>query len=71
MARHQVCDEAMAAKRKLAGCDARLGEYRSALEAGAHPSAVASWMTKVRGERLAAEEALKRATPPATLSAAE
>ena len=40
------------AQRKVADCDARLGRYRAALEAGADPVVVAGWMAEVKGERL-------------------
>jgi site-specific DNA recombinase len=47
-----------AARRLLADCDARLAKYRSALEGGADPTVVATWIAEVQGERIAAERVL-------------
>ena len=50
-------------RRKLADSDDRLAKHRSALEAGADPTVVRSWISEVQGERLAAERALAAAQP--------
>jgi site-specific DNA recombinase len=54
-----------AARRKLADCDDGLARYRAALEGGAEPTVVATWIAEVQGERLAAERTLAwaRRTP--------
>jgi site-specific DNA recombinase len=57
-----------AARRTLAGCDARLARYREALEAGTDPAVVARWISEVQAERSAAEEELHRRRPAAALT---
>jgi len=47
-----------AARRKLADCDQRLAKYRAALDNGADPTIVSTWISEVQGERLAAERAV-------------
>jgi hypothetical protein len=59
------------AKRELADCDARLGKYRAALEAGADPVVVSGWMKEVQGERLRAEQLLGQSAPGAKLTKSE
>jgi site-specific DNA recombinase len=44
-----------AAQRKLADCDTRLTKYRTALDAGADPAIVTSWIAQVQDERMRAE----------------
>jgi site-specific DNA recombinase len=39
-----------AARRKLEDCDDRLGKYRAALDNGADPTIVATWIAEVQGE---------------------
>jgi len=51
-----------AARKRLADCDRRLTRYRGALESGADPSVVTTWIAEVQAERLAAEVELDRAT---------
>lgn len=60
-----------AARRKLADCDARLAQYRSALDAGADPKVVAGSMAQVQAQRLGAERLINDAAPSRTLSTAE
>jgi site-specific DNA recombinase len=63
---------AEAARRKLADCDHRLDRYRSALEADADPTVVASWIAEVNVDRLAAERELQAvAATSTTVSEAE
>ncbi len=49
---------AEAARRGVKDCDTRLAKYRSALEAGADPAVVASWIKEVEADRLHAEREL-------------
>ena len=58
-----------AATRQLADCDARLAKYRTALETGADPTVVATWIAEVQGERLAADRILAEARPTTTTPA--
>ncbi len=44
------------ARRTLASCDAQLAKYRAALEAGADPKVVTTWIAEVQGKRMAAEQ---------------
>jgi hypothetical protein len=60
-----------AARRKLEDCDARLGKYPAALDAGGDPIVIAEWIREVQGERLAAQRQLARSVPSETLSRAE
>ena len=48
-----------AAKQEIADCDASLRQHRAALEAGASPEIVPSWINETQAKRAAAE-----ATPP-------
>jgi site-specific DNA recombinase len=50
-----------AARKRLAACDQRLAKYRAALDAGADPSVVTTWIAEVQSERLAVEVELDRA----------
>jgi site-specific DNA recombinase len=43
----------------IAACDAKLRQHRAALEAGADPQLVTSWMSEVQGQRKAAEARLQ------------
>jgi site-specific DNA recombinase len=60
-----------AAQRQLVDCDTRLAKYRSALEHGADPTIVASWIAEVKGERLAAERAIIATRPQPALTTEE
>ena len=51
-----------AARKRLAECNRRLTRYRAALDSGADPSVVTTWIAEVQAERLAAEVELERAT---------
>jgi site-specific DNA recombinase len=46
------------ARRKVADCDRRLGRYRGALDGGADPAVVATWISQVQGEKFAAQKVL-------------
>ncbi|WP_347405342.1 zinc ribbon domain-containing protein [Asanoa sp. WMMD1127] len=46
----------------VADCDAKLARYRRALDAGADPAVVASWIAETQADR---EQALERRTGPA------
>ncbi len=59
---------ANAARQTLLDCDARLGRYREALEAGTDPAVVAQWVGEVQAERRAAEEGLRRRRPTTGLT---
>jgi hypothetical protein len=49
-----------AAREGLRHCDERLAKYRAALEAGADPSVVASWIAEVQAERTRHQTAVGR-----------
>ena len=51
--------------RPLADCDARLARYRQALEAGADPAVVATWIRDVQTERRSIEHELRGNGPAA------
>jgi site-specific DNA recombinase len=51
-----------AAEREIADCDAKLRQHRAALEAGADPVLVTSWMKETQANRAAAEARLKKPT---------
>jgi site-specific DNA recombinase len=48
------------ARREITTCDAKLRQHRAALEAGADPALVTSWMAEVQALRAAAESRLHR-----------
>ncbi len=50
-----------APRRRLAACDRRVTRYRAALDSGADPSVVTTWVAEVQAERVAAEVELDRA----------
>ena len=51
-----------AAQREIAECDAKLRQHRAALEAGADPVLVTSWMNETQAKRAAAEARLRKPT---------
>jgi site-specific DNA recombinase len=51
------------AMRKVTDCDARLSRYRAALDSGADPAVVTTWIAEAQGEKLAALELLAVAPP--------
>jgi site-specific DNA recombinase len=50
------------AQQEIADCDAKLGQHRAALEAGADPVLVTSWMKETQAKRALAEARLKKPT---------
>jgi len=58
------------ARRKIADCDRRLGRYQGALDSGADPAVVATWISQVQGEKLAAQKVFT-ADPPQSSTPAE
>ena len=48
------------AQREIAECDAKLRQHRAALEAGADPVLVTSWMNEVQAKRATAEARLRK-----------
>ncbi|MEO3772166.1 hypothetical protein [Micromonospora sp. B9E7] len=44
-----------AAQATIAACDAKLAQYRAALDAGADPALVTGWITQTQAERTRAE----------------
>ncbi|WP_344094007.1 recombinase family protein, partial [Nocardiopsis composta] len=56
-------DDALAdvARRKIAGCDAKLARYRAALDAGADPVTVTQWINTATAERVRAEREMQSA----------
>jgi site-specific DNA recombinase len=49
-----------AAQREIAECDAKLRQHRAALEAGADPVLVTSWMNETQARRAVAEARLRK-----------
>jgi site-specific DNA recombinase len=49
------------AKQEIADCDAKMRQHRAALEAGAGPVLVTSWMKETQARRAIAEARLKKA----------
>jgi site-specific DNA recombinase len=49
-----------AAKQEIADCDAKLRQHRAALEAGADPVLVTSWMNETQAKRALAEARLRK-----------
>ena len=58
------------ARRKIADCERRLGRYQGALDSGADPTVVATWISQVQGEKLVAQKILT-ADPPQSSTPAE
>ena len=56
------------AKRRIAECERKLGQYRAALDAGASPAVVAGWIAETEAERQSYILAVRRSksTPPMT-----
>jgi site-specific DNA recombinase len=52
----------------IAECDTKLARYRDALEAGADPAVVASWIAQVQAERQRAEQRQRTAAQPTSTS---
>jgi site-specific DNA recombinase len=58
--------------RKIADCDAKLAQYRAALDAGANSATVAAWIAETEAERAAYELAMRRDEPrPRRMTEAE
>ena len=61
------------AQRKVADCDTRLSRYRAALDSGADPAVVTTWIAEAQGEKLAAQETLaivpRKSSTPAEIRA--
>ncbi|GIJ29107.1 putative recombinase [Micromonospora qiuiae] len=55
---------AAAAHATITACDMKLGQYRAALDAGADPTVVASWIAQTQAERARAEADLQTTQPP-------
>ncbi len=51
-----------AARQEIAECDAKLKQHRAALEAGADPVLVTSWMKETQARRVAAEAKIRKPT---------
>lgn len=49
-----------AAQREISDCDAKLRQHRAALEAGADPVLITSWLNETQARRAAAEARLRR-----------
>lgn len=52
--------ESEAIKRQMAECDRKLARHRAALEVGADPVLIASWMTEEQGRKNEPEHRLRR-----------
>jgi site-specific DNA recombinase len=59
------------AARKIAECDAKLAQYRAALDAGASPVTVAGWIAETEAERASYEAGMRKAGPRPRMSEAE
>jgi site-specific DNA recombinase len=57
--------------RKIAACDAKLAQYRAALDAGASPVTVAVWIAETEAERASYALAMRRNTARPRMSEAE
>jgi site-specific DNA recombinase len=57
------------AQRKVANCDRRLSRYRAALDSGADPAVVTTWIAEAQGEKLAAQEVLDRSVRQSSTAA--
>ncbi|MEV4656439.1 recombinase family protein [Micromonospora sp. NPDC049301] len=55
----QLRPHAAAAQATIAACDAKLAQYRAALDAGADPALVTGWITQTQAERTRAEADLQ------------
>jgi hypothetical protein len=55
---------AAAAHATITACDAKLGQYQAALDAGADPAVVTSWIAQTQAERARAEADLQTTQPP-------
>lgn len=55
----QLTPVTAAARATIAACDTKLAQYRSALDAGADPMVVTSWITQTQAERARAEADLQ------------
>jgi hypothetical protein len=49
-----------AAQREIAECDAKLRQHRAALEAGADPALITTWMKETQAKRALAEARLRK-----------
>lgn len=52
------------AARKIAACDAKLAQYRAALDAGASPATVAAWIAETEAEKATYTLAMRKTDPP-------
>ncbi len=57
--------------RKIAECDAKLAQYRAALDAGASPATVAAWIAETEAEKATYALAMCRSEPRPRMSEAE
>jgi site-specific DNA recombinase len=57
--------------RKIANCDAKLAQYRAALDAGANSATVAAWIAETEAERATYTLAMRRYEPPRRMTEAE
>ncbi len=64
----QAADQA---RQDIADCDAKLRQHRAALEAGADPAIVASWMAEVQAKRTLAEARLTKSPKPRRMTREE
>lgn len=55
-ATHDAAEERL--RKTIADCDAKIVNYRAALDAGADPAVVSGWIVETRAERVAAEQRL-------------
>ena len=59
-------------QRKIADCDAKLAQYRAALDAGASPATVAAWIAEIEAERATYTLGMRRSEPrPRRMTEAE
>ena len=60
--------ETEALKRQMAECDRKLARHRAALEAGADPVLIASWMSEEQGRKTELQHRLTRLPSPGAVS---
>jgi site-specific DNA recombinase len=59
------------AARKIAQCDAKLAQYRAALDAGASPATVATWIAETEAEKAGYQLGIRQAVPRPRMTEAE
>ena len=58
LANHQQQDDALNLREAIAECDAKIAQYRAALDAGGDPSLVAGWISETTAIKKSAQARL-------------